>query len=317
MHVPEHFLDPAVSLTTAAVAATSVAVAAWRAGGERSRRDLTFGAAVTGFVFAAQMVNYAVLPGTSGHLMGAALAAALLGPWRGILSVTIVLIVQCLVFADGGLTALGTNVALMALLGVGCTAAIMRLVDRVAGRPSPLLGAGLGALISVPAAALVFCGLYLLGGTTSVPAGALLGAMIGVHALIGVGEAVISVSVLFLVMALAPGLAAADQRTPIRSAQQRGVLGLVGAGLICAAVLSGVASSAPDGLEAVAMAYSFVDTSGTHPFAGSVLAGYGESTGWQTAPVGVLGWALTGASAWLLLLVTLRSSRSRAATCPA
>lgn len=316
MHVPDHFLDPAVSLTTAAVAATGVAVAAWRAGGERSRRDLTFGAAVTGFVFAAQMVNYAVLPGTSGHLMGAALAAALLGPWRGILSVTTVLVVQCLVFADGGLTALGTNVVLMALLGVGCTTAIMRLVDRAAGRPSPLLGVGLGALISVPAAALVFCGLYLLGGTTSVPAGAFLGSMIGVHALIGVGEAVISVSVLSLVMALAPGLAAADQRALVGSAQPRGVLGLVGAGLICAAALSGVASSTPDGLESVAMAYSFVDTSGTHPLAGSVLAGYGDSTGWQTAPVGVLGWALTGALAWLLPMA-LRSSRSRVASCPA
>lgn len=316
MHVPDHLLDPAVSLTTATVAATSIAVAAWRAGGERSRRDLAFGAAVTAFVFAAQMVNYAVLPGTSGHLMGAALAAALLGPWRGILSVTIVLIVQCLVFADGGLTALGTNVVLMALLGVGCTAAVMGLVDRVAGRPSPLLGAGLGALISVPAAALVFCGLYLLGGGAAVPAGDFLGSMIGVHALIGVGEAVISVSVLSFVMALAPGLAAADERAFVGSAQPRGVLGLVGAGLVCAAVLSGVASSAPDGLESVAMAYSFVDTSGTHPFAGGVLAGYGESTGWQIAAVGVLGWALTGALAWLLPMA-LRSSRSRVATCPA
>lgn len=314
MHVPDHFLDPAVSLATTALAATGVAVAAWQAQDGRSRGDLGLGAAVTGFVFAAQMVNYAVLPGTSGHLMGGALAAALLGPWRAVVSVTIVLVVQCLVFADGGLGALGTNVVLMALVGVGCSTAVMRLVDRAAGRPAPRLGAGLGALVSVPAAALVFCGLYLAGGATPVPAGDLLGSMIGVHALIGLGEAVVTVAVLSMVMALAPGLAAGDERALVAASRPRGVLGLAVAGLACAAVLSGVASSAPDGLESVALAHSFADVAGTHPFAGSVLADYGGSAGLPAGPVGVLGWVLTGAVAGLLPAVL---ARSRAAAGPA
>ena len=307
MHVPEHFLDPAVSLTTTAVAAAGVALAAQRARDGRLRKDLALGAAVTGFVFAAQMVNYTVLPGTSGHLMGGALAAALLGPWRAIISVSVVLVVQCLVFADGGLSALGTNVVLMALVGVGGATAVMSLIARTAGRPRPLLGAGLGALVSVPAAALAFCGLYLVGGAAPVPTADLLKSMIGVHVLIGLGEAAITVVVLSLVMALAPGLAAGDDRAPVAAVRPHGVLGLVGAGLLCAAVLSGVASSAPDGLESVALAHSFADAAGTHHFADSPLAGYGEPAGLPVGLVGALGWGLTGAVAGLLPMALGRS----------
>lgn len=307
MHVPEHFLDPAVSMTTTAVAAAGVALAARRAHDGRLRQDLALAAAVTGFVFAAQMVNFPVLPGTSGHLMGGALAAALLGPWRAVVSVTLVLVVQCLVFADGGLSALGTNVVLMALVGVGCSSAVMSLVARVAGRPAPRLGAGLGALVSVPAAALAFCGLYLVGGAAPVPAGDLLRSMIGVHALIGIGEAAITVAVVALVMALAPGLAVGDERAPTGTARRHGVLGVAGAGLVCAAALSGAASSAPDGLESVALAHSFADAAGTHPFAGGLLADYGEPAGLPVGLVGALGWGLTGAAAGLLPMALGRS----------
>ena len=119
MHVPDHMLGDPVSATAAVVSAAAVAAAAVRA-----RRDAAHGphpamvAATTATVFGLQMINYPVAAGTSGHLMGGALAAALLGPAWGVLSVTLVLVVQAVVFADGGLTALGTNTLLMAVVGV-------------------------------------------------------------------------------------------------------------------------------------------------------------------------------------------------------
>lgn len=294
MHVPDHFLDPAVSTTTAAVALTGVSVAAWQVRQQASVHRLGFAAAVTGFVFAAQMVNYSVLPGTSGHFLGAALAAALLGPWLGVLSVTVVLAVQALVFADGGLTALGTNVTLMAVVGVAVAWAVGRLLTRPLGRSAPRTAAGLGAVLSVPTAALVFSGLYAVGGTVPVDAGGLAASMLGVHALIGVGEAVITVAVLSLVLAVAPGLAAVDTRPLAPARARRGALGVTGAGLLCAAALSAVASSAPDGLESVALAYSFAEAAAPHALAGAVLAGYGETAGVPVALAGVVGLVLTG-----------------------
>ncbi|GEO96931.1 energy-coupling factor ABC transporter permease [Kocuria turfanensis] len=294
MHVPDHFLDPVVSTTTAAVALTGVAVAAWQVRQHASAHRLGFAAAVTGFVFAAQMVNYSVLPGTSGHFLGAALAAALLGPWLGMLSMTVVLAVQALVFADGGLTALGTNVTLMAVTGVAVAWAAGTVLTRVLGRSAPRTAAGLGAALSVPAAALVFSGLYAVGGTVPVETGGLAASMLGVHALIGVGEAVITVAVLSLVLALAPGLAAVDARPLAPARARRGALGVTGAGLLCAAGLSAVASSAPDGLESVALAYSFAEAAGPHALAGAVLAGYGESAGLPVVLAGMVGLVLTG-----------------------
>ncbi|MEX5303037.1 energy-coupling factor ABC transporter permease [Kocuria sabuli] len=294
MHVPDHFLDPAVTTTTAAVALIGVSAAAWQVRQTAPAHRLAFAAAVTGFVFAAQMVNYAVLPGTSGHFLGAALAAALLGPWLGLLCVTVVLAVQALVFADGGLTALGTNVTLMAVVGVAVACAAGAVPARLLGRPAPRTAAGLGAALSVPAAALVFSGLYAVGGTVPVATGGMAASMLGVHALIGVGEAVITVAVLSLVLAVAPGLAAVDARPSAPAGARRGALGVAGAGLLCAAVLSAVASSAPDGLEAVALAYSFADAAAPHAFADAALAGYGEPAGLPLALAGVLGLVLTG-----------------------
>lgn len=301
MHVPEHFLDPGATAATAAVAVGGLAVASWRARAELSRNDLLFASVVTGFVFAAQMVNYSVPPGTSGHLMGGGLAAALLGPWRGALSVAVVLAVQSVFFADGGVSALGTNVLLISLVGVGCATAVMGTVRRATGRPRPLLEAGLGALASVPIAALVFCGLYLAGGAVPVPAGGLVASMLGVHALIGVGEAVVTIAVLALVMALAPGLAVRDERPLDAAARPRAVLGVAGAGVLCATALSLVASSAPDGLETVAVAYSFAGAAGPHPLSGSVLADYGEAAGLPVGLAGSIGLVLTAAAAGLLL----------------
>ena len=119
MHVPDGFLNLPTSMATGVIAALGVGLALRGARKELNERTAPLAGLVAAFVFATQMVNFPVGAGTSGHLLGGALAAALVGPWTGILVITVVLIVQALLFADGGLTALGTNITLMGLVGVG------------------------------------------------------------------------------------------------------------------------------------------------------------------------------------------------------
>src|SRR6187200_2913397 len=164
MHVPDGFLDAPTSLGTAAVAALGVGLALRGARRELDDRTAPLAGLVAAFVFATQMVNFPVGAGTSGHLLGGALAAALVGPWTGILVITVVLIVQALLFADGGLTALGTNITLMGLVGVGVAWLVIVLVLRLLPKrlTSVPIAAAVGALLSVPAAALAFTGLFAL-----------------------------------------------------------------------------------------------------------------------------------------------------------
>ncbi|WP_205353080.1 energy-coupling factor ABC transporter permease [Janibacter anophelis] len=208
MHVPDAFLDAPTSLATGGVAIAGVALALRRSRDDLDDRVAPLAGLVATFVFAAQMLNFPVAAGTSGHLLGGALAAVLVGPWTATLCVTVVLLVQALVFADGGLTALGTNVTLMALVGVWVGwlvfAGLRRVLPRRAG--SVPVAAALAALLSVPAAAVVFAGLFLVGGAAPVEAGTLLGAMVSWHLLIGIGEAVITFLVVSAVMSVRPDL---------------------------------------------------------------------------------------------------------------
>ena len=305
MHVPDHFLDDPTSATTAVVSLAAVGYAAYRA-----REDLTPGrialtAATTGFVFAVQMLNYPVAAGTSGHLMGGALAAALVGPWLGVLSVTLVLLVQALVFADGGLTALGTNVLLMAVVGTLVGWAVTRGVLRLTrGRWSPA-AAGAGALASVPVSALVFAGLFAVGGTVPVPVGALVGQMLSVHVLIGLGEALITAGVVGLVLGVAPRVAASEPAA--RRAVTRPVVALGSAALLAAVVVSSLAASTPDGLEATAESVGFADAARDHAFAGMPLADYGEVGGIFVGAAGLLGVVLVVALASAVLAAVRRT----------
>ena len=208
MHVPDGFLDLPTSLGTAALAAAGVGLALRGARRELDERIAPLAGLVATFVFAAQMLNFPVGAGTSGHLLGGALAAVLVGPFTATLCLTVVLIVQALLFADGGLTALGTNVVLMALVGVWVAWGAFVLVRaalprRLAAVPA---SAAVAALISVPAAALTFVALFAVGGAVAVPLDALALAMLSVHALIGVGEAVITALVVSAVVAVRPDI---------------------------------------------------------------------------------------------------------------
>src|SRR5687767_14332728 len=194
MHVPDGFLDAPTSLATGAIAVAGVGLALRYARRELDDRTAPLAGLVATFVFATQMINFPVGSGTSGHLLGGALAAVLVGPATALLCMSVVLLVQCLLFADGGITALGTNVVLMGIVTVAVGWAVFRTVQAVLPKQVSMVApaAAVGALVSVPAAALVFVGLYAVGGTVDIPPGALITAMLGVHTLIGIGEAAIT-----------------------------------------------------------------------------------------------------------------------------
>src|ERR687889_258084 len=166
MHVPDGFLDAPTSIATGAVAVAAVGVALRGARRELDDRTAPLAGLVATFVFATQMLNFPVGAGTSGHLLGGALAAVLVGPFTGLLCMSVVLLVQCLLFADGGITALGTNIDLMGLVTVAVGWVVFRTLQAALPKRPGLVApaAALGALLSVPAAALAFTGLYAVGG---------------------------------------------------------------------------------------------------------------------------------------------------------
>ena len=208
MHVPDGFISAPWSLATGVVAAGAVALALRGARRELDDRTAPLAGLVATFVFAGQMVNFPVAAGTSGHLLGGTLAAVLVGPWTATLCLTVVLLVQALLFADGGLTALGTNITLMGVIGVWVGYAVFRLAARALSRRRPMvpLAAGVGAFVSVPAAAAGFALLFAAGGTAPISLSTLLSAMVGVHVAIGPGEAVITALVIGSVLAVRPDL---------------------------------------------------------------------------------------------------------------
>ncbi|HQR26188.1 MAG TPA: energy-coupling factor ABC transporter permease [Nocardioides sp.] len=208
MHVPDGFLDAQTSVATAVVAAGGVALALRGARRELDDRTAPMAGLVATFVFAGQMMNFPVAGGTSGHLLGGALAAVLAGPWTAVLCLSVVLLVQGLLMSDGGITALGTNVVLMGLVGVGVGWLGFRLARAVLPRRlgSVAPAAAFGAFLSVPVAALAFTALFAVGGTAPVPVGTVAAAMVGWHLLIGIGEALITGLVVGSVVAVRPDL---------------------------------------------------------------------------------------------------------------
>ncbi len=208
MHVPDGFLDAPTSAATAVVAVGAVAVCVRGARRELDERTAPMAGLVAAFVFAVQMLNFPLGAGTSGHLLGGALAAILVGPFTGALCVAVVLGIQALLFADGGLTALGTNVTLMSmttvLVGYGLFVALTKVLPSTRGS---VIGASfVSGLVSVPASALLFVGLYAIGGTADIPLDTLAAAMLGVHLLIGIGEGLITAAAVSSVLAVRPDL---------------------------------------------------------------------------------------------------------------
>ncbi|MGW7021877.1 energy-coupling factor ABC transporter permease [Streptomyces decoyicus] len=320
MHVPDGFINAPVSVATGAVAAVAVAVslrgarrelAGAGAGGiAGAERTAPLAGLVAAFIFAVQMLNFPVAAGTSGHLLGGALAAILVGPYTGVLCVSVVLLMQGVLFADGGLTALGVNITDMAIVTTVVAYALFRGLVKVLPRRrrSITVASFVAALISVPAAAVAFTGLYALGGTADVPIGKVFTAMVGVHVLIGIGEATITALTVGAVIAVRPDLvygargltkplelrtsplatpadepapaaaAAPASAAPAPIAPRRSVrriwLAGVAAALVCAGGVSYYASASPDGLEKVAHDHGIDAKAEDHAAKDSPLADY-------------------------------------------
>jgi cobalt/nickel transport system permease protein len=208
MHVPDGFINVPTSLGAGVVAAGAIAVCLRGASKELDDRTAPLAGLVAAFVFAVQMLNFPVAAGTSGHLLGGVLAAILVGPYTGILCISVVLLVQGLFFADGGLTALGVNITNMALITVIVGYAVFRGLLAILPRTksSVVTAAAAGAFAGVPAASVGFILFYAIGGTTDVPIGTVAGAVVGVHLLIAVGEAIITAATVASVLAVRPDL---------------------------------------------------------------------------------------------------------------
>ncbi|SDM51906.1 energy-coupling factor ABC transporter permease [Nonomuraea jiangxiensis] len=309
MHVPDGFFNAVTSISAGAVAAAGVAVCLRGARRELDDRTAPMAGLVAAFIFAVQMLNFPVAAGTSGHLLGGALAAILVGPYTGVLCMAVVLLVQAVFFADGGLTALGVNISIMGIVTVLVGWGIFRLVTRVTrSRGGITAAAFLAALVSVPASALVFSVLFAIGGTAPIDPMAVAAAMGGVHVLIGVGEGAITAVTVGSVLAVRPDLVygARGLARPLilRGAEGESttvgvpepvvatrrlkpfLLGGVGVTLVLAGLVSFFASSSPDGLEAVAENKGFLGQASDHHFGAWALADYGEVGG---IPVGVAG----------------------------
>ena len=200
MHIPDGFISAPVAAVGCVVAGGSVAYAVKATKKKMGEKQIPLMGVLAAFIFAAQMLNFPLAGGTSGHFVGAALAAILLGPWRGILIMTCVLVVQCLMFQDGGLFALGVNILNMGIIASFVAYYIYRGSALFGeGRKRKLIGGGLAAWFSVVIASVACAFELAISGT--VPLEIALPAMAGIHALIGIGEGLITAAVLNLIMA--------------------------------------------------------------------------------------------------------------------
>jgi len=267
MHIPDGFLNITVSLVCWVITVAILAVAISRTNKSLGEKQVPLMGIMAAFIFAAQMLNFPVAGGTSGHLLGGALAAITLGPWAGMLVMTAVIAVQGLLFQDGGLLVMGSNILNMGLLTVAVGYGFYRSVLGKSQR-TKLAVAGVAAWISVMAGALATSLELWLSSTARLDI--VIPAMLGVHALIGVGEALITVAALSFIFRSRPDLL--DERSA--SAQGSRVWVVAGV-LITLAILllSPLASADPDGLNRVAMDLGFIHTaqSGSGPLAGYTI----------------------------------------------
>jgi cobalt/nickel transport system permease protein len=296
LHIPDGFLSILTSLICWTITAIMVGIAVSRTNKSLGEKQVPLMGVMAAFIFAAQMINFPIAGGTSGHLLGGALAAITLGPWAGMLVMTAVIAVQGLLFQDGGLLVMGANILNMGLLtsviGYG-------LYRSVLGKSqgTRLAIAGAAAWLSVMTGALATALQLWLSGTARLEI--VLPAMLTVHALIGLGEALITVAALGFIFRTRPDLLGEE------SASARGSRGWVFAGALTALLvlfLSPFASSNPDGLERVASDLGFLQSGQSAPY--QIIPDYAlpilGQTAFSTIVAGLIGLVVVGAIIILL-----------------
>ncbi|PMB23224.1 energy-coupling factor ABC transporter permease [Fischerella thermalis] len=287
MHIPDGFISPPVAAATGVASVAALGIALTRSRDAFGIKHAPILGLTTAFIFAAQMINFPVAGGTSGHLLGGTLAAIILGnPWAGTICIATVLIIQAVLFADGGITALGANIFNMAVVGVWVGWSLTQTLQRLFGgyRSRLPLAAGIAAAVSVVVAAIA-CAIELaISGTA--PLGLVLPAMTGVHILIGIGEGLITGGVLAYLATVRPDLLPGEQR------QLQGWVVPVVIILLISGLLSLVASAWPDGLERVAENLGFINLAEQvrvavpTPFADYSIEGFGPI---GTSIAGIIG----------------------------
>lgn len=310
LHIPDGFLSPGVYIICWAISLFAVGLALRRTSEEMGERQIPLMGVLAAFIFAAQMINFPVAGGTSGHLVGGALAAILLGPWAAILVMTSVVGLQALLFQDGGLLVLGANILNMgvisSIVGYATFTAVRRaLTDE---RTGILVGGFAGAWLSVMLAAAATALQLAFSGTSAFDVA--MPAMLGVHVLIGIGEGLITTGALAFVLATRRDL------LPVAEPATSGGRTWWVAGLAIALVvvlLSPLASGSPDGLERVAEDKGFIDTASDPPY--EIIADYlfpgVENEALATILAGVVGTVVVFGVALVLatLINNLRRTR--------
>ena len=283
LHAPDGFFSLPVSAAGYALAAAAVGFAIYRANRSLNERIVPMMGVMAAFIFAAQMLNFPVAGGTSGHLIGGALAAIILGPWAAILVMTAVVGLQALLFQDGGLLVMGVNLLNMSIVSVLAGYGTYWVSQRLGGGGYTSLMAGgfAAAWVSVVASSATTAVALSLSGTS--PLAVALPAILGFHMLIGIGEGLITVFALSFIRQARPQLlgarpnAGADAVAVVASADDggRGRTGLRGARLwaagyviaIALVMLAPFASGSPDGLERVAEDSGFMSAALSAPYA--------------------------------------------------
>jgi cobalt/nickel transport system permease protein len=302
MHIPDGFLDPKTAVAAGLVTIGALAVALPRVQRHLPPAKVPLLGLTAAFVFAAQMLNFPVGGGTSGHLVGRALAPALLGPAAAVVVLTAVLVTQCFLFADGGVTALGANALNMAVLAPVVSGIVMTVARRhLPGARGMVLGAAFAGWASVVIASLCCAGQLALSGTA--PWSTTLPAMALVHMVIGAGEGLITALVLAPLLRARPELL---DRSDVRATTSRSgawlLFGIAAFGL--ALFVAPFASPLPDGLEHVAEALGFADRAHADPAVAAPLPDYVlpglASPGLATAVAGAIGTAAALLLSWLI-----------------
>jgi cobalt/nickel transport system permease protein len=224
MHIPDGFIDIPTSTAFAALAAVGVGASLKGAAKSLDEKTAPLAGLTATFIFAVQMLNFPVAAGTSGHLFGGVLAAVLVGPYVATLALTVVLLLQALLFADGGLTAAGLNVFNFSIIGVWVGYGVFVLVKKLLpkNKSSITTAAAIAGFISVPAAVLGFVLQYAIGANSTISVTAVFTGMMSAHVVIGIGEAIITALSVTAVLASRPdlvyGYRGAKQQLEIRKA---------------------------------------------------------------------------------------------------
>jgi cobalt/nickel transport system permease protein len=290
MHIPDGFLDTRTAFASGVFSIAGLWAAVRHATRHMRSRLIPMVGLTAAFVFVAQMINFPIAGGTSGHLLGATLAAILLGPSAAVIVMACVLLIQAFVFADGGALALGANILNMAIVAPICGFGAYHLLLRILrGQRGRLVAASLGAWFSTVVASLFCAGELALSGV--VAWNLVLPAMAGIHSLIGIGEGVITMLVLAAIGSTRPELLSSDE-TRLAATERNQVI-LYGAIVVIALLLFVVpfASGLPDGLERVATTFGFEYRAHTelHPLLRGYSLPFGVSSGLASVLAGAVG----------------------------